>query len=266
MTHDSRPVASRATLVEIALRHDRVTLAVVLIGIPLACWLWIVVMARDMYGAMTGPSAWMMSVVWDVPRLLLLWAMWAAMMAAMMLPSAAPLVLLYAGAARRRADEARPALAIYALAAGYLIVWASFSVLATLLQRVLSRVLLLTPMMEPATPLVGAVLLLVAGGYQLTPLKQVCLHACRSPLAFLMRRWRRGVAGACRMGIEHGAYCLGCCWGLMLVLFAGGVMNLGVIVALTVWVIVEKLAPFGEQSARIGGALLMASGVWLLLR
>jgi predicted metal-binding membrane protein len=267
LTHDHSAVANRPpTLLEIALRRERLSLAVVLVGIPLACWIWIVVMARDMYGPMTGSSAWMMTLVWDAPRLLLLWVMWAAMMAGMMLPSAAPLVLLYAGAARRRASESRPTLAIHALAAGYLVVWACFSVGATILQRTLSRLLLLTPMMEPATPVAGAVVLLIAGVYQLTPLKRVCLHACRSPLAFLTHQWRPGVSGAFRMGVEHGLYCLGCCWALMLLLFAGGVMNLAVIVALTAWVIVEKLAPFGEQSARVSGALLIALAGWILFR
>ena len=112
------------------------TLAIVLGVIPLACWIWVVAMARDMYGAMTGPSAWMMRLNWDTPRLVLLWAMWAAMMAGMMLPSATPLVLLYAGAARRRPGEAHPARGIYALAAGYIFVWAAFSVGATNSKRV----------------------------------------------------------------------------------------------------------------------------------
>ena len=252
------------TALESALRRDRLTLAVVLIGIPLTCWLWVILMARDMYGPMTGSSEWMMTMVWDMPRLLLLWAMWAAMMAAMMLPSATPFVLLYAGAARRR--QSRPALAIYALGGGYLLVWTLFSLGATALQRILSQLLLLTPMMEPASPLAGATMLLVAGAYQLTPLKRVCLQSCRSPLSFLMSRWRTGVSGAFRMGVEHGMYCVGCCWALMLVLFAGGVMNLTVILGLTLWVIVEKLAPFGEQSARLSGALLVAFALWLVLR
>ncbi len=104
-------------------------------------------------------------------------------------------------------------------------------------------------MMAPAVPAAGAAVLLVAGLYQLTPFKQVCLRSCRAPIAFMTEHWRPGVAGAVRMGAVHGLYCLGCCWALMLVLFAGGVMNLTVIVALTVWVLVEKLAPFGEPSA-----------------
>jgi len=259
-------VAPRTTFVEAALTHQRVTLAVVLVLVPLACWIWIVAMARDMYGTMTGPSAWMMSANWDTPRLIALWAMWAAMMAGMMLPSAVPVVLLYARAARNRPGEGHPATRIYAFAFGYVLVWAVFSAGATVLQRVLARRLLLTPMMEPAVPVAAATLLFVAGLYQLTPLKQRCLQSCRSPLVFLTSRWRAGAGGAARMGVEHGIYCVGCCWTLMLLLFAGGVMNLAVILALTVWVAVEKLAPFGEQSARAGGALLIGTGVWMLLR
>jgi predicted metal-binding membrane protein len=113
---------------------------------------------------------------------------------------------------------------------------------------------------------VGAALLLLAGGYQLTPLKRACLRACQSPLGFLMSRWRAGSAGAFRMGLEHGAYCVGCCWALMLLLFVGGVMNLTVILALTIFVAFEKLAPFGMPTARISGVLLIAAGLWLLVR
>jgi predicted metal-binding membrane protein len=237
-----------------------------LVAVTLLAWVWIVLMAGDMYGSMRGAAAWMMTPVWDTPHLLLLWAMWAVMMAAMMLPSASPLVLLYAGAVRRRPGTRRPMLQVAALTAGYVLVWAAFSVGATLLQRGLSSLLLLTPMMEPSTPYVSASILLVAGIYQWTPLKLACLRACRSPLSFVMQRWRQGGGGALRMGIEHGIYCLGCCWALMLILFAGGVMNLLVIVALTLWVMVEKLAPFGEQSARVSGALLIVTAGWLLLR
>lgn len=260
MTRPSR------TLLETALeRQHRVTF-VVLIAIALASWTWIVVMARDMYGSMLGASAWMMSTVWDWPRIFLLWAMWAAMMTAMMLPTATPLILLYAAAARRNSEPGSPARRIYAVAAGYVLVWLLFSVLATALQRVLSSALLLTPMMEPATPLAGGVVLATAAIYQLTPIKHACLRICRSPLAFLMQRWRGGVPGAFRLGVLHGTYCLGCCWGLMLILFAGGVMNLLVIVALTGWVLVEKLAPFGERTAPLSGAVLLALAVWMIVR
>jgi predicted metal-binding membrane protein len=253
------------TILEQALRYNRTSTVVLLVVVPLVSWAWIVVMARDMYGTMSGASAWMMTPRWDIPHLLLLWAMWAVMMVGMMLPSASPMLLTYGVMARRSLQESA-SRHIYALAAGYLLVWAMFSVAATALQRLLANLLLLSPMMETTSRTAGGVLLLVAGLYQLTPLKQVCLRACQSPLGFLMTRWRKGVSGAFNMGIEHGVYCVGCCWGLMLLLFAGGVMNLTVIAALTAFVAFEKLAPFGVRGARVSGVILILAGLWIMLR
>jgi predicted metal-binding membrane protein len=121
-------------------------------------------------------------------------------------------------------------------------------------------------MMELATPLAGGVVLAIAAAYQFTPLKRACLRQCRSPLGFMMQTWRGGAAGAFHLGVRHGTYCLGCCWALMLILFAGGVMNLAVILALTTWVIVEKLAPFGERTTTISGAVLLLVAVWMIVR
>ena len=265
MSRGPRVPAGRS-FVELVFARQRATLAVVLVGVPLACWLWVIALTRDMYGTMSGPAAWMMTASWDAAYLLLLWAMWAAMMTAMMLPSAAPFVLLYARASRQRSEPDADALPVYALAGGYLLVWGAFSVGATLLQLALAGSGWLTPMMEAASPLAAGVPLLLAGLYQFTPLKQACLRSCRAPLPFMRTRWRRGAGGALRMGAEHGAYCLGCCWALMLLLFAGGVMNLFVVLALTVWVAVEKLAPFGALSSRLIGALLVSAGLWVSLR
>jgi predicted metal-binding membrane protein len=255
------------TILESALRFDRTPVVVLLIVVPLVSWLWIVVMARDMYGPMTGASAWMMTAVWDARHLALLWAMWAVMMIGMMLPSATPMLLLYGVVARRSAAEMSAASRrIYALAAGYLAVWALFSLGATALQRLLATLLVVSSMMEVTSSAVGATLLLIAGIYQLTPLKLACLRTCQSPFGFLMSRWRGGPAGAFRMGFEHGVICVGCCWALMLLLFAGGVMNLAVIAALTALVAVEKLTPFGTHGARIAGVLLIGAGLWMLVR
>jgi predicted metal-binding membrane protein len=228
--------------------------AAFLVLVPLVCWTWIVVLSRDMYGPMTGASAWMMTSAWDARHLLLLWAMWAVMMTGMMLPSASPMVVL-AG------DGVRP----YVLALGYVSVWLAFSVGATALQWLLMRAMVLTPMMEVSGRVAGAALLATAGVYQWTPLKRACLATCQSPMAFVTRRWRRGTMGAFKMGAEHGAYCVGCCWALMLLLFAGGVMNLAVIAALTMFVAFEKLAPLGEWGARLSGAALIACAAWMLL-
>ena len=253
------------TALELALRHGRSTAVALLMLLPLVSWTWMVVMARDMYGPMTGASEWMMTVRWDVPHLLLLWAMWAVMMTGMMLPSASPMLLTY-GTIARRSAQASAASQIYALAAGYLLVWAAFSVGATALQRLLAALLLLSSMMEVTNRTAAALLLFIAGLYQLTPMKHACLRMCQSPLGFLMSRWRKGLSGAFLMGLEHGAYCVGCCWGLMLLLFVGGVMNLTVIAALTAFVAFEKLTPFGVRGARISGVLLIMAGFWMIGR
>ena len=259
------PGAAHSTVTRDALRSARPSTVALLVFLPLVAWLWMIVMARDMYGPMTGASAWMMTPNWDVAHLLLLWAMWAVMMTAMMLPSASPLVLLYSAVAQRSAG-ATSARGVTALAIGYIVVWAAFSLGATMLQRALARALVLSPMMEVTSPRVGALLLVVAGMYQLTPIKHSCLRSCQSPLGFLLSRWRSGSAGAFRLGLEHGVHCVGCCWALMLLLFAGGVMNLIVIAALTAFVAFEKLAPVGVIGARISGVLLITAGFTTLAR
>ncbi len=253
------------TRLERLLEHDRAALTILLILIPLVCWSWIVVMARDMYGSMTGASAWMMTLDWDARHVLLLWAMWAVMMAGMMLPSASPLLLLYGAAVRRSGSSAGGWRQIYALAAGYLAAWVLFSAAATAAQRLLATLLIVSPMMTLTSRIATIAVLALAGIYQLTPLKRACLNACRSPLAFMMHRWRAGTFGAFRMGVDHGIYCVGCCWALMLLLFVGGVMNLMVIVALTVFVALEKLLPVGAATARVSGALLIAAAAWMLV-
>ena len=228
--------------------------------VTLLCWFWIVPMALDMYGAMTGPSAWMMRATWDGRYTALMWAMWAVMMAGMMLPSAAPLVLLYAGAGQR-SHGSRVTVSLAALVTGYLAVWAAFSAAATLLQRALSTSFIVTPMMEMASPRGAGVVLIFAGAYQFTPFKRACLTACRSPLSFIMAARGSGARAAIRLGVEHGVYCLGCCWALMLLLFAGGVMNLWVIATLTGLVLIEKMAPFGAYTVPVTGAILLGLGV-----
>jgi predicted metal-binding membrane protein len=256
-----RPV----TLLEAVLRSDKLTTLLLLIAVPAVSWAWIVVMARDMYGPMNGASAWMMTSSWDASHVFLLWAMWAVMMTAMMLPSATPMILVYATGVRRRQDG-DASFQAYALAAGYLVTWALFSVAATALQRVLASFLVVSPMMELTNSKLGGALLCLAGVYQFTPFKRACLSHCQSPLGFLVAHWREGVVGAFRMGWEHGFSCLGCCWALMLLLFVGGVMNLAVIAGLTAFVAFEKFGLFGRQGARISGVLLALLGVWMFVR
>lgn len=256
--------ARRFAVLEWLASRQRLAVLAVLGLFTALCWFWIAAMSRDMYGPMDGWSAWMMTSTWDTRYFVLMWAMWAAMMAAMMLPSASPTLLLYLRAARIRREDPLASDRVYVLAAAYLAVWAVFSIVATLLQWLLSSQAFLSPMMESASPRVTAALLFLAGVYQLTPLKRACLRSCRSPLSFLLQQWQPGRAGAFRMGLQHGSYCLGCCWALMLLLFAGGVMNLNVILALTLWIIIEKLLPTGELVARVSGATLIVAAILVL--
>jgi predicted metal-binding membrane protein len=183
-----------------------------------------------------------------------------------MVPSAAPMLLIYASIMRRSGEGPHAALHVYPLAAGYLVVWVGFSLAATLVQRGLSGALLLSPMMTLVSPWAAAGLLVAAAAYQLTPLKRACLDACRSPVTFITTHMHPGASGAFRLGIAHGVYCLGCCWVLMLLLFAGGVMNLWTIAALTVFVLFEKLAPLGARSRWVSAAALLVTAAWRLTR
>jgi predicted metal-binding membrane protein len=182
----------------------------------------------------------------------------------MMLPSAAPMLLLYAKAVRGK-NRTHGALARTSLfAAGYAVAWAGFSLLATFAQWALHALALLSPEMVSTSAKLGGALLIVAGVFQWTKLKHACLSKCRSPLGFFMSEWRDGVRGAWVMGLRHGIYCVGCCWALMALLFVTGVMNLLWIAAISIFVLLEKIAPAGHWVARISGILLVAAGVWLL--
>jgi predicted metal-binding membrane protein len=205
-----------------------------------------------------------MTATWDLRHLLLLFAMWAVMMTAMMLPSAAPMLMLYI-AVVRHSDQSTLGRRVYALAGGYLLVWSIFSVAAAAGQSLLATQAIVSPMMSLANPTAGGVVLLLVAAYQFTPLKRECLDACRSPLGLVTTYWRPGTVGAFTMGVRHGLYCLGCCWALMLLLFVGGVMNAWVIGGLTLFVLIEKVTPIGRAASYVGGAVLAALSVWLLV-
>lgn len=212
------------------------------------CWAWL--LAMPAHG---------MARSWSPAYFAAMLAMWAVMMAAMMLPSAVPMVLFHARiASGRPADPALSSSALFILA--YAAVWALFSAGATALQWGLSEAALLSPTMRTSNNALAAGLLVAAGLYQWTPLKQSCLSRCRSPLDFVMTNWRAGRAGAFAMGLRHGVYCLGCCWVLMLLLFVGGVMNLAWIAGLAAFVLVEKAAPAGHWAGRLAGLGLVAWG------
>jgi len=218
--------------------------------------------------AMSGDLGGMVMVpaVWSPAYAGLMFAMWWIMMMAMMVPSAAPMVLLVAAIARRQSAPATPMPAVAAFVAGYLVLWGGFSLAATLVQWGLEALLLLSPMaMASTTPVFAGILLVAAGLYQFTPLKHACLGRCRHPLGFVAAHWRPGAWGAFRMGLLHGLWCLGCCWALMLLLFVGGVMNLAWVAGIALYVLIEKIAPFGNVLGYLAGIVLTGWGAALLL-
>ena len=264
---------TEATVLETVLRRDRLVVIAALVAVILVAWIWIVL------GAGTGMSAVAMTqmagmpdmdmmmerAVWTLGYAGLIFAMWWVMMVAMMLPGAAPMLLLFARVNRTQKVRDRPYVPTGFFAAGYLTAWGGFSALATGLQWGLEQLDLLGPMMTATNYWLGGAILVAAGLWQLTPLKGVCLRHCRSPLSFLAQQWRPGGLGAFRMGLEHGAYCLGCCWFLMGLLFFGGIMNLFWIVGLALFILLEKTIPIGNWFARIAGVGCTAWGVLMLI-
>jgi predicted metal-binding membrane protein len=265
---------------EALLRRDRWLVAGLLAGIAAASWAYLLSGAgMDMSafeatgmggsgaeGAMPAMSgmAPMAPAAWSPAYALVILAMWWVMMIAMMLPAAAPMVLLFAAIHRKQRPEGTPQLPTSLFLLGYLLVWGGFSLAAVALQWSFAAAGSIGPDMALTGTLLGGGILLAAGAYQLTPLKQACLRQCRHPVHFLTRHWRSGGGGAVRMGLAHGAYCLGCCWALMLLLFVGGVMNLYWIGGLALFVLFEKLVPAGHWLSYAAGAALVAAGGWLL--
>ena len=246
---------------ESILKRDRAIVLAGLAGVTALAWAHLFALAGEM-GPM--PAA-MASQPWDGAEFARMFLMWAVMMVGMMVPGAAPMILIFTLVSRRSRERGRPFTPAGAFVSGYVIVWTAFSLAATALQWGLHMAALLSPALAAAGPALGAGLFLAAGLYQWTPAKNACLVHCRSPIEFISRGWRPGAGGALRMGLEHGAYCLGCCWLLMGLLFAGGVMNLLWAAGIALFVLVEKAAPRGEWVARASGAAMAAAGTLIFL-
>jgi len=251
---------------EAVLRRDRMVMVAGLVVVLGMAWGWLVTgagmeMSAVEMTAMAGMDGWLMRpAVWTLAYAALIFAMWWVMMVAMMLPSAAPMLLLFARVNRKDKEAGAPLVPIALFAAGYLLVWGGFCAVATALQWGLESARLLSPMLVTTNKWLGAGILIAAGLSQFTPLKAICLRHCRTPLGFLLGSWRPGRLGALRMGLEHGAFCLGCCWFLMALLFFGGVMNLYWIAGLAVFVLLEKTIPLGHWLGRVAGVVLVAWG------
>lgn len=272
------------TPMERLIRRDRIVVSIALLCITVLAWVYVLRLAADMnMGGMDMSGMRMVStglrmvmspalVPWTIRDLSLMFVMWAVMMVGMMTPSVAPVVLLYAHVRRRAVTDGEPFAATGWFVGGYLLVWSGFSFLATVAQWGLEHGGLLTPMMVMACSRVGGLLLIIAGLYQWSPLKRLCLAHCTSPLTFLQRHggFRRDARKSLALGMRHGIYCLGCCWALMVLLFAGGVMNVIWIAGIAAFVLVEKAAPaslaMGRLTiGRIAGVGLVAAGGWLLI-
>jgi predicted metal-binding membrane protein len=248
-----------------AVRRGRIVVLSGLALITALSWAYVASLASDMRNMDVGAEMTMPRMqAWGVADFGLTFGMWAVMMVAMMTPSAAPMILMFAGVNRRRRKQQVSYVPTSVFLAGYLGVWAAFSVLATAAQWGLHTVSLLSPMMAITSPALGGVLLVAAGIYQWTPLKYTCLSKCRSPLGFVLNEWREGRWGAFLMGMKHGGYCTGCCWSLMALLLVAGVMNLLWVAAIAGFVLLEKVAPGGERLGRVVGVMLVGWGVWMV--
>ncbi len=265
------------TRLEWLIRRDRVVASAALLCITAIAWWYTSRLAAGMEMGGMDMHGWRMistgfrmamspaSAPWTIENFVLMFVMWTVMMVGMMTPSIGPVTLLYAGVRRRAISDGKPFASTGWFVSGYLLAWTGFSLVATLAQWLLERATLLSPTMSMATvPLSGA-LLIVAGLYQWTPLKRLCLAHCQSPFAFLQRHggFQRDAWKSIALGLRHGTYCLGCCWGLMILLFVGGIMNLVWIAAISALVLVEKVTPAGITIGKIAGSGFVAAGVWL---
>ena len=252
-----------ARWIEVVLRHERTVTLAGLTALVALAWIYLLRLSREavsmaeMGMAHLGP--------WTPADAALAAGMWSVMMVAMMLPSAAPMILVFVTVNLRRGLDANaPYVSTGLFTLGYLLVWGVFSVGATAAQWGSQRAAVLAEATLALTPLAGAAVLAAAVLWQLTPLKYACLARCQSPIGFLLAEWRQGRRGALVMGLRHGLYCLGCCWALMALLFVGGVMNLAWVAAIATFVLVEKTVPAGRVVGWLSGSALIAGGVVML--
>jgi predicted metal-binding membrane protein len=249
-------------------RSERSIALASLIAMAALAWLYTWTQARHMPPMPGGADAMMpmptgmagASAVWAPASLAQTFLMWAVMMVGMMLPSAMPAILHYGLLVKKNREAGSALPAVWVFTAGYLVVWVAFGLAATILQAAFETGRLLTPMMAFTSAWLSGGLLIAAGVYQWLPVKHACLEKCRAPLQFFLFHWRPGAIGALRMGGEHGLFCLGCCWVLMLLLFAAGVMNFVAVAVLAGFVLAEKIAPAVWRVSRISGVLLIACG------
>lgn len=266
-------------MLKAVLRRDRAVVAGALFLLAALAWAYVIWLADDMEMGGMDMSGFRMipaglglmmpaTASWQPIEFVFVFIMWAVMMLGMMMPSAAPMILIYARVARQAAFERQPFAATSWFAGGYLLAWIGFALAATFAQWAAERSGWLTPSMTAATGIFGGLALAAAGLYQWTPIKDVCLRQCQAPLQFIQRHggFRADATGSFALGVRHGAYCVGCCWVLMALLFVVGVMNVLWIAAIMFFVLLEKLVPAGRVISRVSGSGFLAAGVWLVAR
>jgi len=252
--------------IESLLKRDRVLVVAGIVGVTALAWAYLVYLAQTMNGIGSGMAMAQLQS-WTAADFGFMFLMWAVMMTGMMVPTAAPMILLFATVNRRRREQQKPFVRTAVFLLGYVLVWGGFAAVATVGNWALHVNSLLSSMMgESTSAYLGGALLIVAGLFQWSRLKYVCLTHCRSPLSFLMTGWREGPRGALSMGLRHGTYCVGCCWVLMGLLFVLGVMNLLWIAALAGFVLLEKVVPAGQRLSRVTGVLLVGWGALMTAR
>ena len=242
---------------EMIIARNQAPILALVVTLSLLCWSILVWLVYDMcnpIAMMTMP----MSPSWLSVNFVAVFLMWTIMMAAMMLPSALPMILLH----HKMSGGSFVGTNTTVFMVAYLVIWSVFSAVAVLIQFVTHNLGLLNPSSLTVSSLISGIVLLLAGGFQFTKLKETCLRACQSPAGFFMSRWEGGAKGSFKMGLSHGLFCLGCCWALMILLFVGGVMNLSWVLLLTVGVLAEKTIPVGKILSNAIGILLIAFGTY----
>jgi predicted metal-binding membrane protein len=253
---------------ETILKKDRLFIIGGLLVLCMLAWWYIIYLYQQM-NVMNMAAflfAMPMTPTWSMQDFLLIFLMWFVMMIAMMTPSVTPLILIFAMVNRQKKERRSPFVPTAYLLCGYFLVWAGFSMLATLLQWLLQKISMLNPQMVTTNKILGGLILITAGMFQFTAMKQSCLNSCRNPIDFIHLNWKEGKARAFRMGIEHGFFCLICCWALMILLFVSGIMNLLWIVLIAIFVLIEKALPKMKWISFIAGAVLIVYGALLLLK
>lgn len=248
-------------MLEKILKNDRLIIIAGIAVVSVIAWTYMVKVSVSVGQLISAPTP----HAWNLNVLASHFCMWIIMMIAMMLPTAGPMILTFSSISRGRKHKNQPYVKTSIFTGGYLLVTVGYSLFVTLLQWWLHYKAILTPFGSSNSQLFTGILLLTAGIYQWSKLKQVCLRFCRSPFHFLMVNWKEGVSGALYMGIKHGLLCAGCCWALMLLMFMGGVMNLLWMIVITAIILIEKVAPRGDIFAKTAGVAMMLVGFYFFI-